>query len=149
MPPNTNRATFLVDNMIRWIWILLFVSVGLYAADVPVTPVESPPPEALNWLNLIISGLTPMVVLGIRKLVPKIPKLVLPLAVPLIGMGIDWVLRMASVETGGPIWGLVYGAVGTWFYEAQKGVRVAIAEKELAPAGPDGSAKLAEEKAKD
>lgn len=135
--------------MIKIFLFLMLGMVGLMGADVPVPPVDGQPAEALNWLNLIISGLTPMVVLGIRKLVPKIPKLVLPLAVPLIGMGIDWVLRMASVETSGPIWGLVYGAVGTWFYEAQKGVRVAIAEKELAPAGPDGSAKLAEEKAKE
>lgn len=136
--------------MIKTLLVLVFMSVSLFGADLPapVPPTDDPPGEALNWLNLLISGLTPMVVLGIRKLVPKIPKLVLPLAAPIIGMCLDWVLRLASVETGGWMTGLVYGAVGNWLYEAQKEVRLAGIDGP-APAGPKGAVALAKEEAKD
>lgn len=56
-----------------------------------VTPL--PQNKADFWL-LGIAGVTPLIVAGIRKLVPKIPPLLLPVSTPFIGMalgaGMNW-----------------------------------------------------------
>lgn len=110
-----------------------------FAADLPppdAVPATTIPTEIVNWLNLLITGLTPVVTLGLKKLVPRIPRIVLPLAAPVIGIGLDYVLRLASVETGGPWMAMVFGALGTWLYQGQKEVRLVITEKELVPITP-------------
>lgn len=105
-------------------------------SPVVIGPTAPIPVEIVNWLNLLITGLTPVVTLGLKKLVPRIPRVVLPLAAPIIGIGLDFVLRLASVETGGWLSAMIYGSLGTWLYQAQKEVRLVATEKELVPITP-------------
>lgn len=111
-----------------------------FAADLPPPVVDTSataiPTEIVNWLNLLITGLTPVVTLGLKKLIPRIPRVVLPLAAPIIGIGLDYVLRLASVETGGWLSAMIYGSLGTWLYQAQKEVRLVATEGELVPITP-------------
>lgn len=106
-----------------WIAAMLFVPLSLLAADAVTPPATGG--NALNLLNLLITGLTPIVILGIKKIVPDIPKWLLPLSAPVIGIGIDFVLRKAGLETGGAVSGALYGAAGTWLREFQDQVRQA------------------------
>lgn len=117
----------------------MIMALVTFAADLPppdAVPPATLPVEVVNWLNLLITGLTPVVTLGIKKLIPKVPRVVLPLAAPLIGIALDYVLRLASVETGGPWMAMVFGSLGTWLYQAQKEVRLVASEKALVPITP-------------
>lgn len=97
--------------------------------ELPPVPTEEPGGGAMSLLNLIITGLTPIVIFGIKKIVPKIPTVLLPVAAPVIGIILDFVLRKAGVDTGGTFAGAVWGALGLWLRELQDQTKKAILPK--------------------
>lgn len=114
----------------RWYWMVavaVFVSMAAaFAADGEVPPVPAPTPEgAVNWFNLIITGLTPIVILGLKKIVPQIPGWLLPIAAPVVGLGLGWALQKAGAPTDGGLPAIVWGGLGVWLRELQDQLRKA------------------------
>lgn len=103
------------------LFALFAMTMAAFGADAP--PAVPPPTDAINLLNLIITGLTPVVIFGVKKVVPTIPTVLLPVAAPVVGIGVDFALRKAGIETGGAVAGAVWGALGVWLRELQDQVR--------------------------
>jgi len=76
-----------LKNRWLWLWGLMFLTVAAFAQTnvVPVFPADLPKSVSQYW-DLAIAGLTPLLVTGVYKLVPKIPKWVLPVSTPFIGI---------------------------------------------------------------
>ena len=99
--------------------LVLFVSQALAQTNVIVLPGVTPTGQIdiTNLMNLLILGLTPVVIQGIKWLIPKVPDVVLNLLAPLAGVGIALLLNACGVglSTG---WGAaIWGGCGTWLYE--------------------------------
>lgn len=80
----------------RWLWFcgLVVLAAGAAFAQTNTVPVPAPlPTNVSQYWDLIIAAVTPLIVTGIWKLVPKIPTWVLPVSTPvigiLLGLGID------------------------------------------------------------
>jgi hypothetical protein len=101
---------------------MLAFSFGVLAAD--AVPAVAPPADPMNWLNLIVVGVTPVVIALIKWGVPKVPGWTLPIAAPFVGIAVDFVLKKAGVATdGGVIQTALLGAAGVWLRELQDQVR--------------------------
>ena len=93
----------------------------LLGQDTNAVPIGDGEPVAhgLNLLNLLITGLTPIIIYGVKAVVPKIPKFLLPVAAPLVGIAVDFVLRKVGLETSGSFQAALWGAAGVWLREVQ------------------------------
>lgn len=81
--------------------VIVFLTVTLPAlaqstnldVTVPTAPTALPQTKADFWLYAI-AIVTPLIVAGVKKLVPNIPSLLLPLSTPVIGLalgaGLNW-----------------------------------------------------------
>lgn len=72
---------------------------------------------------LIIATLTPLLVAGIRKLAPEMPKQLLPFFAAGIGPLLDAVAAAAQGVELSPLMAVVYGLAGVGLREAQKQVK--------------------------
>jgi hypothetical protein len=74
-----------------WLWLigLLMVPLAVLAQTntPPVLPADLPQSVSQFW-DYGISLVTPLIVMGVYKLVPKIPKWVLPTITPFVGIGL-------------------------------------------------------------
>ena len=81
----------------KWLWFcgLLALTFTAFAQTngVPAAGGVALPTSAAGYWTLAIAGITPLIVTGIWKLVPKIPTLVLPLITPFIGIGLGLALN--------------------------------------------------------
>ncbi len=75
---------------------------------------------SLTWQQALIPVLTPLVIAGVKWLVPSIPKAWLPLSAPVIGLLIDVVTHFAAGTAMNPTVALVLGAAGVGLREAKK-----------------------------
>ena len=69
----------------------------------------------------VILGLIPLVVpillWGLKGVVPLIPKFLLPILAPLLGAALEWIGYYAGVTSGNPVLGAVLGAAGVGLRE--------------------------------
>lgn len=74
----------------QWLWLIAFILTPLAVlAQTNTIPVEGELSKTLSqYWDLAIAAVTPLLVTGIYKLVPKIPKWVLPTITPLLGIGL-------------------------------------------------------------
>lgn len=79
----------------KWLWLIALGAIvytfsALAQTNAPTVPDATTPAPLpttlLNYWELAIAGLTPLIVTGIWKLVPKIPSAVIPLTTPVIGI---------------------------------------------------------------
>lgn len=77
---------------------------------------------ALTWQQALIPVLTPLIIAGVKMLLPRIPKMWLPLAAPVVGLLIDLVSHFALQTELSPMAALALGAAGVGLREAQKQV---------------------------
>lgn len=73
---------------------LTFAALAQTTNGAPVTPVAGLPGSMQEYWMLGIAALTPLIVTGVWKLVPNVPKWALPTMTPvlgiLLGMGVNW-----------------------------------------------------------
>lgn len=95
----------------RVFWVLSFLAFGglvvLAQATntnvVPVTPGPVPdiPQTVSQFWDLAIAAISPIVIWGVTKAVPKIPKVLLPSMTPLVGIGLGVALnKLAGANLG-------------------------------------------------
>lgn len=101
---------------------ILFVALSLTAVAAwaqanPTPAMPGVPPDAVGWVNLLIAGMTPVVIAGIKKLVPNVPSFALPFAAPVVGVLLTQVQAFASGHSANLIVGAVAGAVGLYLRE--------------------------------
>lgn len=90
----------------------------------PVPPGSTPNPLSLAAL---IPFVVPLLVAVIKGVVPKIPKVALPILAPILGAGLDIVLQFTGGGTS-LIWGAVLGAAGVGLREAIDQIRKLIVD---------------------
>lgn len=94
----------------KWLWLFAFGAIiytfsALAQTNPPVvldptTPAPLPNSVSTYW-ELAIAGISPLIVTGIWKVVPKIPVVVLPLLTPLIGIGLGLLVnKLSSAQLG-------------------------------------------------
>ena len=88
----------------RWLWFvgLLTVTLAAFAqTNAPGTlPVELPKTLSQYW-DLAIAAVSPLIVTGLWKLMPKIPSAVVPLMAPVVGIGLGLLLNwLAKANLG-------------------------------------------------
>lgn len=67
---------------------------------VPTLPADLPKTVSQYW-DLAISIVTPLIVTGVWKFIPKVPKWVLPTITPLIGIGLGLLVnKLANANLG-------------------------------------------------
>lgn len=100
-------ASARVQNMTlkhRWLWFcgLLCLAVPAVFAQTNAVPVPAPLPQTVSqYWDLVIAAVTPLIVTGVWKLVPKIPKWVLPVSTPVIGILLGLALdKLTSANLG-------------------------------------------------
>lgn len=78
-----------MKNNKLWLWLLALVTLPLAVLAQTNTPPTLPsdlPASVGQYWDLVIAAVTPILVTGIAKLVPKIPKWVLPTITPVLGI---------------------------------------------------------------
>lgn len=80
---------------------VLFTATGVYAQvtnAVPPTPGTTPAPFDMTvvW-NALVVAVVPLAIAGIKKLLPKIPSVLLPVGAALLGVLANWLLSEAGV----------------------------------------------------
>lgn len=95
----------------KWLWFVALVALTFaYTAlaqtntgglpDTGGTPAPLPNSVSTYW-ELAIAGITPLLVTGIWKIVPKIPLVLLPLITPLVGIGLGFIMnKLGSANLG-------------------------------------------------
>lgn len=71
----------------------------------------------VNAINALIPIAVPFIVWGVRKVLPKIPRVALPVVALGLGVGLDAFLAMVTGGTWTPIVGALLGGLGVVFRE--------------------------------
>jgi hypothetical protein len=85
------------------------------AAPVAITAEAAAP---LTWQQSLIAVITPLLIAGIKLLVPKIPRVWLPILAPLLGVLLEWIAHLATGATLNVWAGVALGAAGVGLREA-------------------------------
>jgi hypothetical protein len=104
-------------NRIRLLTLWLFACILALLLTLPALAAEAGAPPAstapaVDWAQLLIPLLTPILIAGAKLLAPKIPSTLLPIIAPILGAGLDILLHYAGMGTGGPILGAILGSAG-------------------------------------
>lgn len=93
-----------MKNNKLWLWLVALVTLPLavIAQTTNTLPTLGDLPATVSqYWDLIISAVTPFIVTGIAKVVPKIPKWVLPAVTPLVGIGLGLIYnKVAGANLG-------------------------------------------------
>lgn len=89
---------------------LLAMASTALAQTVP-PPVEHPV-DSLGWLNLIIAAIVPVVLAGVKTLVPKIPSVALPFLAPAVGLALAQIEAWVTGHPAKLLIGAVMGGLG-------------------------------------
>lgn len=93
--------------------LVLLPSAFAAAAEAPAAALPAP----TLW-----QGLIPLVVPGLvalfKFLLPKVPKVVLPILAPILGAAADVLLHFAGLSSGGALTGAILGGAGVALREA-------------------------------
>jgi MFS superfamily sulfate permease-like transporter len=98
--------------------LLLLLVPCAVLAQTNAAVLTSVPSGTADWLNMLIAVVTPVVIAGVRWLLPKIPKIALPLIAPVIGVILDQLAGILTSHQPGVVAGAISGAVGLWLREA-------------------------------
>lgn len=112
----------------QWMAFLAILFVGMITVVGQVTNVVvddsfvlPSPADTAAMLNLLIAVITPFVVALIGKAaatwLPKVPKIVLPLIAPFVGVAVAYALNLAGLDVTQGLGAAVWGAVGVWVRE--------------------------------
>jgi hypothetical protein len=103
-------------------------------AAVPAAPAAQP----LTWVQAVIAFTTPLVIAGVKLVVPRIPRLWLPFLAPVVGLLIDVVAHLSAGTALNPTVALALGAAGVGLREAVNQIKkTALGEQTPAtPAAP-------------
>lgn len=85
-------------------------------------------PEPTLWQELaplLITAVVPLAIALGRKLIPVLPKWLLPILAPLLGVALSFVLDAATGIETGAVLAAVYGGLGTWLREMIKQINQA------------------------
>jgi len=82
---------------------------------------------SLTWQQSLIVVLTPLIIAGLKKLIPSVPKGVLPFLAPICGVLLEVVSHLATGSTLNPWAALALGAAGVGLREAVKQLKNATA----------------------
>lgn len=83
-----------------WFWFMALCLLPLTVLGQDTTPEPLPQTVSQYW-DLGISIVTPLIVTGVYKIVPKIPKWVLPSITPLVGIGLGLAVnRLTDANLG-------------------------------------------------
>lgn len=119
--------------------VVLPITVTLFGqTNLPPDPGAAPPANALEWTNLIITVLTPLVIAAIKLVVPRIPKVALPFIAPVVGVLLDQLAGAMTAYEANLVLGAVAGGLGVWLREITNQTKKVAVTKQLEPAGkPD------------
>ena len=66
----------------------------------------------------IIALVVPLLICGVKLLIPKVPKALLPILAPVFGAGLEIVLYSAGASgAANPVAGAILGGLGVWLRE--------------------------------
>jgi hypothetical protein len=89
--------------------ILAALSFPALAADTASSGAASP---SIDWPQLLIPLITPILIMVAKVVAPKLPKTLLPILAPILGAGLDILMHFAGLGSGGPLLGAILGAAG-------------------------------------
>lgn len=99
--------------------VVALVPVALFAAQEVATPIA--PPNAVAQLALAITALAPIVlpfvVYGVRLVLPKIPRVALPVVAMALGFGVNLLASYIAGHEFSPLIGAALGAASVWVRE--------------------------------
>jgi hypothetical protein len=120
----------------RWLWffglMLLPLAVFAQTNTIPTLPADLPKTVGQYW-DLGIAILTPLIVTGVYKLVPKVPKWVLPAITPLIGIGLGLLVNWLTTANLGWVDMAKAGALAVFIREV---INQAITKQMTTPVAP-------------
>jgi len=87
----------------------------LYAAD--STPATAAAAAPVSWPQVIIPILTPLIIAGVKLIVPRIPSMWLPILAPMLGALLDYVAHLSMGSALNPLAGVALGAAGVGLRE--------------------------------
>lgn len=83
-----------------------------------ITALPDVPTSPADWVNVLILAVTPIIIAGIKWLMPKVPKMVLPILAPLLGIAVDQLAAFATGHQSNLVLAALLGASGLWLREA-------------------------------
>lgn len=83
-----------------------------------ITTLPGVPTSPVDWVNLVTLSITPVIIAVIKWLVPKVPKVVLPLLAPILGIALDQLVAFMTGHQGNLVLAALLGASGLWLREA-------------------------------
>lgn len=81
------------STRVAFMFLLATISVIAEGVTNAIASTPSLPQTTSQYWDLIIAGVTPVIVTGIYMLVPRVPKFVLPLITPVVGVGLGLLLN--------------------------------------------------------
>lgn len=88
---------------------------------------------AASWQQALIPILTPLIVAGVKLIVPRIPRVWLPILAPVLGAALDYVAHLATGSSLNPLAGLALGAAGVGLREVVDQVKRSMPPAQIAP----------------
>lgn len=116
---------------------MLSVAAIAQVTNTPPVPGDNGGSGAINPLSLaaLIPFAVPLVIAVIKGIVPKIPKVALPILAPIAGAGLDIALHLATGVSPGTITGALLGAAGVGIREIVDQIKQRLASDTPVPEG--------------
>lgn len=93
----TNRFVFAVFALVAF----TFTAFAATVTNAPAGSLEPLPQTKSEFWTLAIAGVTPLIMALIYKVMPKVPKLVIPVATPFVGIGLGLAMNaLAKANLG-------------------------------------------------
>lgn len=121
---------------IHWLLVLVWLTaltVFAQTNSVPTFPGASSTPPDASLAKLLLAVIVPLIVAGIKKVVPKIPKASIPPLAIALGALADWGGSLAGVWNGNMVVGMVLGASSVGVREAAVKLGRAVMKPEAKP----------------
>lgn len=99
---------------------LMFVAVAFAQDAAPATGFT--PDNIVAWLTPV---LVPLVLAGIKQLMPKLPSWTIPLLAPILGVGIDFLHSLATAHSTNLLVAAALGLAGVGLREAKEALKPA------------------------
>jgi len=122
---------------VAFMFLLATISVLAEGVTNAITSAPSLPQTTSQYLDLIIAGVTPVIVTGIYMLVPRVPKFVLPLITPVVGVGLGLLLNWLTKINLGWVDMAKAGALAVFVREV---VNQAVTKRLISPPEASGGA---------
>jgi len=107
---------------IHTLLIATLVYIGLFTITAFAAAAIAPAPAAamfdtLPWQLSLIPLLTPLIIAGVKILIPKIPANIIPILAPILGLILAIINNLATPETINPWLGATAGLAGVGIRE--------------------------------